>query len=76
MVVMRGGCGDLRNKSCDKLEIKILSIRMVAAWRPHGSLMNAAQHPQEGHPWAACGTIDSGETHTELTMTSHWPHIL
>ena len=38
--------------------------------------MNAAQHLHEGRLWAACGTIDSDETHTQLTMTSHSPHII
>ena len=32
--------------------------------------------PQEGHLWATCGNINSGETHTQLTMTSHWLHII
>ena len=49
---------------------------MMASWRLHKRHMKAEQSPHEGHLWATCDTIDSGETHTQLTTTSQWPHVI
>ena len=49
---------------------------MMAAQRLHEVCMKATQPLHEGHLWSACGTINSGETHTLLTLMSHWPHVI
>ena len=62
---MRGGCADLRTKSCDKSEIKIFLD-------PHGGHTNAAQHPHEGRQL----TITSHWPHVILTKATWHPYWL
>ena len=71
IVAMHRGCADLRTKSCDKLEIEILSIHMVAAWWPH----ECCTTPAWGLPmvcmWDHRFRWNSHPTHNNLTLASH-----